>query len=44
MRWTGYVTSMREVRNAYILIVKNFNGRAHFRDLNVDGKIALNWS
>jgi hypothetical protein len=41
MRLAGNVACTGENRNAYIILVKNLEGRDHAEDLGVDGRIIL---
>jgi hypothetical protein len=43
VRWAGHVARMGEVRGAYNILVGKPEGRDHWEDLGVDGKITLNW-
>jgi hypothetical protein len=44
MRWAGQVARMRGMRNAYIeLLSENLKGREHSEDVEVGGKIILEW-
>jgi hypothetical protein len=40
IRWTGHVACMRKI-NAYSIFVGRPEGKNHFEDLDVDGKIIL---
>jgi hypothetical protein len=42
-RWAGHVARMREMRNAYKILVENLKERDHTKDLGVDGRIVLEW-
>jgi hypothetical protein len=39
MSWMGHVVVMEGMRNAYRILVGNFKGRDHSKDLGVDGRI-----
>jgi hypothetical protein len=39
MRWAGHVARMGEVRGAYNILVGKPEGRKHWEDLSVDGRI-----
>jgi hypothetical protein len=39
MRWVGHVASMKNMRNAYRILVGNLKARGHSEDVGVDGKI-----
>jgi hypothetical protein len=41
MKWTGHVTRMGEMRNAYSILVWNLNVKDHSEELGVDGRIIL---
>jgi hypothetical protein len=43
MRWTGRVARMGAMRSAYRILVGNLKVRDHFGDLEVNGRITLNW-
>jgi hypothetical protein len=43
MRWAWHVASMGEVRGAYNILVGKPEGRNHWEDLGVDGRITLTW-
>jgi hypothetical protein len=38
-----HVAGMGEMKNAYIILVENVKGRVHLEDLDIDGKILLEW-
>jgi hypothetical protein len=40
-RWTGHVTRMEQMRNAYKNLTENLKGRGHLEDLDADGWIIL---
>jgi hypothetical protein len=42
-RWAGHVEWMGEIRNAYNILVGKPEGKNHLEDLDVDGKIILEW-
>ena len=41
MRWAGHVARMGEERGVYRVLVGKPEGRNHWRDLGVDGRIIL---
>jgi hypothetical protein len=41
MRWAGHAARMREMRNAYRILVKKLKVRYYFRNLGIGGKIIL---
>jgi hypothetical protein len=41
MRWSGHVARIEEMRNAYIILVKNFNGRDYLGDEDFDKRAVL---
>jgi hypothetical protein len=41
MKWAGNAACMGEMRNMYHILVGSLNGRDHFEDLDMDGKIIL---
>jgi hypothetical protein len=43
LRWEGNVPRIREMRNAYIILVQNLKGTYHSVDLGEDKKIILEW-
>jgi len=42
-RWTGHVAHMGEERGAYRVLVGKAEGRNHWGDLVIDGRIILIW-
>jgi len=42
-RWAGHVTSMRERRGVYRALVEKLEGKSHFEDPGIDGRIILKW-
>jgi hypothetical protein len=44
IRWAGHIARMGEKKNAYkVLAEKNLKETDHSKELNVDGKIILEW-
>jgi hypothetical protein len=43
MRWAGHVAHLGEVRGAYNILVGKPEGRNHWEDIGVDGRITLRW-
>jgi hypothetical protein len=43
MRWAGHVALMGEMRNAYAVLGGNLKERDRPEDLDVNGKIILEW-
>jgi len=43
MRWAGHVARMGEERDVYKVLVGKPEGRKHYGDLGVDGRIILGW-
>ena len=43
MRWAGHVARMGEGRGVHRVLVGKSEGRIHWRDPDVDGKIILRW-
>jgi hypothetical protein len=43
MRWAGHIAHIGEMRNAYNILVGKSEGNNHSEDLDVDGKIILEW-
>ena len=43
LRWVGHLARMRAMRGAYKILVKKPEGRKHFEDPDVDGRIILKW-
>jgi hypothetical protein len=43
MRWAGNVASMGEGRGMYRVLVGKHEGKSHWGDPHVDGKITLRW-
>jgi hypothetical protein len=43
MRWTGRVAHMGEKRGVYRILVGKPEGKGHFRDPGIDGRIILRW-
>ena len=43
MRWAGHVACMGEERAVYRVLVGKPEGRNHWGDLGVDGRIILGW-
>ena len=43
MRWAGHVARMGEERGAYRVLVGKSEGKNHWGDLDVDGRIILGW-
>jgi hypothetical protein len=41
VRWMGHDAHMREMRNAYRILVRNLKGRKHLEDLGIGGRIIL---
>jgi hypothetical protein len=39
----GHVARMGETKNAYNILVENLKGRDYSEELNVDGKVILEW-
>jgi hypothetical protein len=42
MRWAEHVVCIREMRNAYKILVETLMGRDHSEDIGIDGKVILN--
>jgi hypothetical protein len=42
MRWAGHVARMGEGRNVYRVLVGNPEGKTHFKDQGVDGRMGPN--
>jgi hypothetical protein len=40
-RTRGYISRMREMENAFSILVGNLKGRDHSEDLAIDGRIIL---
>jgi hypothetical protein len=43
MRWVGNVVCKGEIRNTYKIVVSKPEGRDHFEDVGVDGRVILQW-
>jgi hypothetical protein len=43
MRFLGYVVLMEERMGAHIVLVRKPEGKCHFKNLGVDGRIVLKW-
>jgi hypothetical protein len=43
MKWAGHVARMGERRGVYRVLVGKPQGKGHFRDPGVDGRIMLRW-
>jgi len=43
MRWAGHVTRMGEGRGVHRVLVGKPEGKRHWGDLDVDGRIILRW-
>ena len=43
MRWAGHVARMGEGRGVYRVLVGKPEGKSHWGDLDVDGRIILRW-
>jgi len=43
MRWAGHVARMGERRGVYRILVGKPEGKSHFGDPGVDGRIFLRW-
>jgi hypothetical protein len=43
MRWVDHVACMREMRNAYRISSENLMGRDHSENLDVGGKVVVEW-
>jgi hypothetical protein len=43
MKWVGCVMHMREMRNAYKILVGKPVGSGHLEDLGIDGSIISKW-
>jgi hypothetical protein len=43
MSLVGCVPCMKEIRNAYNILVMNLQGRDHLRNIGVNGRIMLKW-
>jgi len=43
MGWTGHVTRMGKMINAYTTMVAKLEGKDYSKDLGVDGTIILEW-
>jgi hypothetical protein len=43
MRWTGHVTRMGVMRNAYKITVGKSEAKSHLEDLGIDGKVILEY-
>jgi hypothetical protein len=41
--WSGHISCMGEMRNAYIIFVRKPEGKRHLEDTVVDGRIVLKW-
>jgi hypothetical protein len=41
MRWAGHIARMRDIRNAYNIVVGKLEGKSHLEDLDVDERIML---
>jgi hypothetical protein len=41
MRWAGHVAHMRDMRNAYDILVVISEGKNHSEDIDLDGRIIL---
>jgi hypothetical protein len=39
--WIGYIAHMRDMRNAYNILVEKHKREVHLGDLGVDGRIIL---
>jgi hypothetical protein len=44
MRWAGHVTRMGEGRGVYRVWVGRPEGRSHWEDQGIDGRITLSWT
>jgi hypothetical protein len=44
MRWAGHVARMEEGRSVYRFLVGRPEGKNHWEDLGVDGRITLRWT
>jgi hypothetical protein len=42
-RWAGHVACIGEMRNAYKILVGKPAGKSYSEDLDVDGRIVLEW-
>jgi hypothetical protein len=43
IRWAGHIARTGAVRNSYRSVFIEREGRKHYRDIGVDGKIILKW-
>jgi hypothetical protein len=43
MRWAGHVAGMGEDRGVYRVLVGKPEGKIHWEDQDVDGRIILRW-
>jgi hypothetical protein len=43
MRWAGYVARIGKLRNGYKILVGRPEANRPIKDLDVDGKIILEW-
>ena len=43
MRWVGHVTRMEEGRGVHKVLMGKADGKNHWRDQDIDGKIILRW-
>ena len=43
MRWAGHVARMGEARGVNRVLVENPEGKSHWGDQDVDGRIILRW-
>jgi hypothetical protein len=44
MRWAGHVAHMGEGKGVYRVLVRRPEGKNHWKDLGVDGRITLTWT
>jgi hypothetical protein len=44
MRWAGHVAHMGEGRGVYRVLVGRPEGKRHWEDLGIDGRITLRWT
>lgn len=44
MKWSGYVTHVREMRNAYQILVLKFKQMRWLEELGVDGRLIEKWT
>jgi hypothetical protein len=44
MRWAGHVASMGEGRNVYRVFVGKPEGKVHFEDQGIDGRMGSKWT